>query len=330
MKISNETKVGVLTVAAITILVLGYNFLKGKDVFTKTKRIYAVFSDLGSLEKSNQVKINGLPVGIVYDLNAKDKEVSGIVVTINLTRDVNIPKDSKAYITAGLVGTSYIVIEKGSDSKFIANGDTLQTRVESGILGDIRAQMGPTLVTMQAAIDSIKILVGKASRLLDVEAKNNLQQAIGNFNEASHSLKDLLNTQTGPLSSTIRSVNSVAENMRKNNDSITAVIRNAKTLTKKLSDLNLQATIDTLESTLSILKATAAKITSNDGTLGKLINDDELYKKLNDAILAAEILLDDIRVHPKRYTGNVIFNRKDRTGPLTSPSKKDTLPPGGN
>jgi phospholipid/cholesterol/gamma-HCH transport system substrate-binding protein len=81
---------------------------------------------------------------------------------------------------------------------------------------------------------------------------------------------------------------------------------------------------------LTELKATMNKITSKDGTIGALINDKELYNKLNDAVLSAEILMDDIRVHPKRYLGNMIFNRKDKTGPLTSPAKKDTLPSKSN
>ena len=73
MKISNETKVGALTVLAVTLLFVGFNYLKGRDVFRTTKKIYAEFTDLGSLEKSNEVKINGLPVGVVYQKKEKDK-----------------------------------------------------------------------------------------------------------------------------------------------------------------------------------------------------------------------------------------------------------------
>ena len=67
MKISNETKVGILSIVALTILIVGFNFLKGKDVFNRSDKIYAVFTDLGTLEKSNEVKINGLLIGTVYD-----------------------------------------------------------------------------------------------------------------------------------------------------------------------------------------------------------------------------------------------------------------------
>jgi phospholipid/cholesterol/gamma-HCH transport system substrate-binding protein len=82
MKISNETKVGVLTIAALTVLIVGFNFLKGKDLFNRTKKIYAVFGKLGSLGRSNDVKINGYPIGTVYAFGPTDKNVNGIKVTI--------------------------------------------------------------------------------------------------------------------------------------------------------------------------------------------------------------------------------------------------------
>jgi phospholipid/cholesterol/gamma-HCH transport system substrate-binding protein len=327
MKISNESKVGILTIVALTLLILGFNFLKGKTLFTKSKKIYAVFDDLGSLEKSNEVKINGLPIGKVYDLAARDKNVNGIVITINLSKEVNIPDNSQAYISAPIVGSSYIIIEKGNSKTFLKLGDTLKTRVENGILGDFKTQMGPTLVEIKDAVDSLKTVLGKVNRMFDIEAKNNLQATIVNLKEASNALKVLLNNENSPLVSTLRNANSFAENLKKNNDSITAIISNAKKLTDKFSKLNLQQTLDSMNAALSEFKTTLAKVTSNNGTLGALINDKQLYNKINDAVLSAEILMDDIRAHPKRYVNISVFGKKDKTGPLTSPAKKDSLPP---
>ena len=95
MKINNETKVGILTVVSLVLLIVGFNFLKGKNVFSNETHLYAVFSDLGSLRKSNDVKMKGLPVGTIYDYTEIDKNLSGIIVTITMKRDVNIPRDSK-------------------------------------------------------------------------------------------------------------------------------------------------------------------------------------------------------------------------------------------
>ena len=258
MKISNETKVGILTITGLTILILGFNFLKGKDLFKKSKKIYAVFKDLGTLSKSNEVKVNGYVIGSVYSLAAKDKDMSGIVATINLSQEVNIPKDSKAMISSPLVGASYIVIQKGTSSEFLSPGDTLITIVDVGLLDDVKEQL----------------------------------------------TRKLMN----------------------NTDDITATIKNAKTASEKLAALELKPTIDSLNAMIGSLKSAAAKISSNDGTLGALLNDKTLYNKLTDAILSAEILMDDLRTNPKRYVNLSIFGKKDKNGPITSPAIKDSIP----
>lgn len=326
MKISNETKVGILTITALVLLIVGFNFLKGKDVFNKSKKIYMVFTDLSGLSKSNEVKINGWVIGKVYDLDAQDKNVNGIVATINLSEDVNIPTDSKGYISSPLIGAAYIVIDKGVSTDYLGSGDTLNTRIDAGILSDVKAQVTPTLTKLREGIDSVKMLLSNVNQLFTADAKRNLQQTLANLNMATNSLNKMVDNQNGPLAKSLTNVSSITENFKNNNDSINAIISNARKMTEKFANINLQPTIDTLNSTLSTLKSVVARINSKDGTLGALINDKELYNKLTSTILSAEILLDDLRVHPKRYTGNIIFNRKDRTGPLTSPAKKDSIP----
>lgn len=326
MKINNETKVGLLAIIALTLLIIGFNFLKGKDLFNKSKKIYAVFSDLGTLEKSNEVKINGLPIGNVYDKRELDKDVSAVVITISLSRDVNIPINSIAYIGSSLVGASFIVIEKGDSKTFMKSGDTLHTRVETGILGDVKAQLNPTLSKVRDVLDSLKNTLSGANKIFSNENKANLAQTMTNLNKASSSLTSLLDNQTGSLAKTLNNAQELTENLKSNTDDIKATIGNAKKASEKLAALELQPTIDSLNSMITQLKATAAKISSKEGTLGALINDKTLYNKINDAILSAEILMDDLRTHPKRYVNLSIFGKKDKTGPITSPTIKDSIP----
>ena len=330
MKISNETKVGVLTISALTILILGFNFLKGKNLFSKTKKIYAVFTDLGTLEKSNEVKINGLPIGTVYDKREKDKDVSAIVVTISLSRDVNIPDNSVAYIGSSLVGASFIVIEKGDSKTYLKSGGTLQTRTETGILGDIKAQINPTLLKVRTVLDSLTSTLSGVNGIFNSEAKNHLIQTMANLNRATSSLNGLLDNQSGPLAKTLNNAEAVTANLKNNSESINASINNAKKVTDKLAALELQPTIDSLNTMISEMKSAVAKISSKEGTIGALMNDKSLYNKLKDAILSAEILIDDLRAHPKRYVNLSIFGRKDKGGALTSPSVKDTIPKPAN
>lgn len=330
MKISNETKVGILSITALTLLIVGFNFLKGKDLFNRSDKIYMEFTELGTLAKSNEVKINGYVIGKVYDLNVKDKDLSATVATINLTSDVNIPKDSKGYISSSLLGTSTVVIEKGLSTEYLKPGDTLKTRIDSGILDDVKAQLTPTLGKVRDVLDSLKKTLSGVNSLLNDQTKANLQQTFANLNQATTSLNKIMDEQNGPLAKSLNNVSSITENLKNNNDSITATISNAKRATEKFANLEIQPTIDSLTAAISQLKGVVAKMNSKDGTLGALINDKQLYNKLNDAILSAEILMDDLRAHPKRYVNISVFGKKDKTGPLTSPAKKDTVAAGGN
>lgn len=328
MTINHETKVGILTIVALAMLILGFNFLKGKDVFNNTKKIYAIFPKLGSLTKSNEVKINGLTIGTVYALQEVDKNVSGIKVTISLTRDVNIPVNSVAYISASVVGigSASIIIEKGDATDYLKDGDVLNTRIDEGLFGGITAEVSPTLTKIRNSLDTVNKVLSNVNTVFDAGAKRNLQTTIANLALASNSLNKLLDLQTSALGAALNNVNSITGNIKNNNDSLTAMISNTKKFTAQLASLEMKKTMDTLQAAISQLKSTMTKISSNEGTLGALINDRQLYNRLNDAVLSAEILIDDLRTHPKRYVNVSVFGKKDKGGALTSPAKKDTVP----
>src|SRR5436190_18890963 len=123
MTISNETKVGAITAIAITVLVLGYSFLRGKTLFGKSHTLYAKYTNVQGLAASNAVMINGLEVGKVYKITT-DKNMKVIVVNINMTKDVNIPKNSVALIKSTLLGVTSIDIKLGDATEYIPENDT--------------------------------------------------------------------------------------------------------------------------------------------------------------------------------------------------------------
>ena len=327
MKINKETKVGLLTLATLAILIVGFNFLKGKDLLNKDVQIYAVFQQLGGLTKSNEVKINGLPIGTVADLQPMDKNVSAIKVIITLKMDINIPTNSIAYIkdAFGGLGSAIIVIEPGNATAFLKDGEQVATRQDQGLLGGLSAEVSPTLSKIRNSLDSLNRVFGNINTLFDTDAKSNLQQTIANLNQSTAALNGML-AQNGALAGTLENVDAITGNLRKNNDSISAILGNTKKFTNQLANLDLAQTMDTLQAAVSTLKSSMDKISSNEGTLGALINDRALYNKLNSTVLSAEILMDDLRAHPKRYVNLSIFGKKDKGGYLTSPAIKDTIP----
>ncbi len=328
MKIRNETKVGILAVVAIVILIVGFNFLKGKNLFNKSTKIFAVFDNTGTLSVSNEVKMKGLTIGTVSELKEVDKNVSGIMVTINLTKDINIPANSIAYISAPLagLGSSVLLVEAGNATTYLANGDTMQTRLDEGLFGGLSSEVSPTLAKIRNSLDSLNVVFSNINRVFDDNTKGNMREAIANLNLATSSLNTMLVPQNSALAKTLDNSSAITANLRKNNDSITAIISNARQFSSQLAGLDMKQTMDTLQAAVSQLKYTISKLSSTDGTLGALVHDKALYNKLNDVMLSAEILLDDLRTHPKRYVNLSIFGRKDKGGALNSPLKKDTVP----
>ena len=149
---------------------------------------------------------------------------------------------------------------------------------------------------------------------------------MANLNRASSALNGMLDNQTGALAKTLNNAEAITGKLLTNTDDISATIKNAKLTTEKLAALELKPTIDSLNAMISSMKGAVAKISSKEGTLGALINDKTLYNKLTDAILSAEILMDDLRTNPKRYVNISVFGRKDKNGPITSPAIKDSIP----
>ncbi|RYZ24411.1 MAG: MCE family protein [Chitinophagaceae bacterium] len=332
MKIKNEAKVGLLAIIAILVLVLGFNFLKGKKLVGKDPVIYAVFNNLGMLQKSNDVKIGGFPIGKVYTFRPSDKEVSSIIVEIHLNEDVNIPANSTAFIDGSPLGSPYITIAKGNSNQYLKLGDTIRTNQSAGFLGDLKTQVAPTIEKVNMTLDSLRLVIGNMNSVFDPNTKNNIQSLVGNLTVSSASLQRLLNDQTGALAGTLNNMNAVSGNLARNNEAITHSIRNVETMTGNLANAHIKEVVAALEGTIGELKGSAAglrgsidKLQDPNGTLGALMTDRKLYDQLNRAMLGLEILLDDVRVHPKRYVNLSVFGGKGKTEPLTSPTAKDTV-----
>ncbi|MFT3903564.1 MAG: MlaD family protein [Niabella sp.] len=326
MKISNELKVGLLALVAIIALIIGFNFLKGKDFFNRTTKIYAVFKSVGGLEKSNFVKINGLTVGTVYDMEPADADLSAIKVTLNITQNVNIPANSVAFIEGSLLGTANVVIEKGNATKYLKNGDNVATRLDNGLLGDLTSEAKPLIGKVRNMADSMTLLLANVNNTLDAPTQRNLQYVIANLNHTAETLNTLLTGLSKPLNATMENMNSISGNLKNNNQQIQNILSNANTFTGNLKTLELEKTLAEMNGTLAELKTTLLKVTNPNGSIGAMMNDKQLYDRLNKVALSAEILLDDLRVHPKRYVNISVFGKKNKAGELTAPAVKDTIP----
>jgi phospholipid/cholesterol/gamma-HCH transport system substrate-binding protein len=167
--------------------------------------------------------------------------------------------------------------------------------------------------------------------ILDPRAKSNIGTSLENLNritasmvQTTASLQVLLNAQSGALAKSLNNVESITRNFAGTNDKITNVVSNLDKTTTKLSQLELEKAVNTLNATLSDLKNMVAKMNSTDGSLGRLVNDPKLYNNLASTGNKLNLLLDDIRINPKRYVSISVFGKKQTSSALQVPLP-DTL-----
>lgn len=326
MKISNETKVGALTAIAITLLILGFNFLKGKTLFKTGNFIYAKYNDTKGIMVSNGVFINGFQVGSVYDIENADANLSAIVVAIKLKDNYNIPVNSVASIKENPLGNASISISLGDAASYVKSGDTILTSSSAGLLGDVMNKLGPVGDQIKATVSSLDSVLKNINTIFDPATKNNLQGVIANINKttaslvvSSASIQAMLNEQTGAITASMNNVNSFTKNLADNNEKVTRMLSNVEKTTENLSKADIDGTVAQLKTSIETLNSILAKASSTDGSLGKLLNDKTLYDNLSNTVRSANILMDDLRVHPKRYVNISVFGKKDKTGPLMAP-----------
>jgi phospholipid/cholesterol/gamma-HCH transport system substrate-binding protein len=325
MTISNETKVGSLTAIAIVMLILGFNFLKGKSLGVRNTQYIANFSDIQGLTKGNPVVISGKEVGTVYNTDG-GKDMRQIKVTVNMKEEVNIPDDSYAVITKSLLGSVQLEIKLGNSTTLKKDGDNIKTVAAADFIGDAMKKLDPVLYQVTNAVKSLDTLLGTVNSVFDPNTKNNIRATMENLNKttaalavSSASLQSMLNAQTGSIAKTVDNLNAFTGALKNNNDKLTQTMTNVETATGKFAKLDLETTLTTINGSVSELKTILAKANSDKGTMGLLMNDPRLYNNLNATSNKLNLLLDDLRLHPKRYINISVFGKKDKNGPLMVP-----------
>ena len=325
MTISNETKVGALTAVSIVLLILGFNFLKGTPFFNTHDTYYALFDDIQGLSNSNPVVINGKQVGTVAKTDG-GTDMRNIIVHLHMTEDVNIPDDATAVISKSLLGNVQVEIKLGQSKTYLQNKDTLKSMDSPDLFGDALKKIDPVLYTVTSAVRSLDSLLKNVNTILDNSTKEHVKQMMTNLDKAtahlaqsSVTLQEMLVSNQSTIHGTMKNVESITTNFKNNNEKISQSLANVEKATGQFAQLDLAATMQELNATLSHVKTLMEKASSKDGSLGLLMNDTRLYNNLNATTNKLNLLLDDFRIHPKRYVNVSVFGKKDKTKPLQTP-----------
>ncbi len=300
MKIfSKEVQIALVAVAGIVIMFFGLKFLKGMTLFSSADSYYAKFNNVAGLSVSSPIYSNGYRIGVVEDVIYDYAGTSEIIAVLGLDKKMHLPKGTKAEISKDLMGNVELDLLLGPNpEEQMEPGDTIYGNIQQGALAKA-SEMIPQIQRMLPKLDSI---LANVNMLLSDPA----------LSSSMHNIDQI----TANLSSTTSELHHLSANLKTQVpgmlDKADNVLDNTNTLTKNLSDLDIAMTMAKVNNTLQNVEQMTAKLNSNDGTIGLLMRDQELYRNAASTMGHVDSLMIDLKQHPKRYVHFSIFGRKDK------------------
>ena len=343
---SNETKVGILAICAFAIGIWGYMFLKGRNILSREKIVYAEFENVKKLEESSPVLLNGYQVGVVSSIRMKDDDAHRVVVAMTLKRELKVPKNAKAELISDNIMTGPSLqlsfdkpctgpdcLETGDYIQGVTRGflNSLATPAEIDIyLSKFRGNIGPIMDSLNYSLRHSDSEVGRTLR--------DVQKTIANLQKTSLALNQLIVASSAGITGTVKHLENITANLEASNAEIKNTLANTSAFSSQLKKLDLNKTIDgandaiatikttltTTDKAISDLNVVIAKIKAGEGSLGMLLNDDKTARQLSDALLSIDRLSKDLTMHPKRYRALLWGRERPYVAPQdeTLPQKK--------
>ena len=285
--------------------VFSYNYLKGINLFEKTRTFKVLYTKVDGLSPSNPVTLNGYKIGKVQRINFNSNDTKELIVDIVIENDVKFSKTSKAELyETGLIGGKAIAIIPDYDNNAVAeSGDYLIGSVKPGLTDLVNQIMPQIQLQLEAVMKKAGVVLSNINTLFDEETKESLKSSIDEFasltnslSETSRNINDFIKDNSPNLTTTIDNLNATSLKM--------------KDMSNSMSEVDLNLILTNLDSTISNLNNITNKLNQGEGTVGKLIYDDGLFKNLDNATKNLEELIEDIKLNPKRYVHFSIFGKK--------------------
>ena len=315
MKLTREFKIGIIVTISFALLYWGFNFLKGKDVFSSERVFRAVYVDIGGLERANPVTINGVNVGQVRNIEFTKDGKTNVVIEIVIKDNLDIPIDSKAtIISPDLLGSKAVLITLGTSSELAVSGDTLASEVEISIKEEVNRQLAPIKNKAESLMSSIDSVLTMLQGLFSSGNTENFSKSVEhiantveNIESVTGTIDTLLLGQKGKIENIVTNIDAIITNFKNNEEQLNHILANFSSISDTLAAANFAETMNNVNRTMAETADITAKINRGEGSLGLLINDDSLYINLENTSRELNLLLEDIRLNPKKYVRFSVF-----------------------
>lgn len=309
MRLSKYAKLGILIVFSFAIFIWGMNYLKGIDFFKQNTSYKVIYERIDGLLESSAVMMNGYQVGQVKTIEFTDRNDGSLMVTFSLEGDFKIPKGSVArIISSDLMGTKSIKLQIVPSNAYYASGDTIKGSIEEDLKEQVSMQVLPLKNKAEQLLASLDSAITVVTYVFNAEARKNLSESFAHINQtilnlekASSELSELLTAEKGNLQGIIQNVNEISATLNESSDDFSNMMGNFSSISDSLAAADLSLLVTELQASAKGINSILGKIEQGEGSVGKLMNDDQLYANLTEMSQSLDFLLKDIRNNPKRY-----------------------------
>lgn len=300
MKIKKEFKIGVFAVIVILVAWWGIKWLQGQDLFKSYNNYYILYEEVSrDLKVSSRVYISGVNVGTVSDIELQPDRKVRVEISVEDKYAAAIADNSLALITEGLMGGAQIEIQAG-DGACAVDGAMLPGELDKGLMGLIADKATQLIDGIDATIKNLnEILEGN---------KDALGNMIANIESMTASLDVILADVGGDVDGMISDLRTFTSALSSNTERLDSMLANLDSFTGDLAESDIinqvDATLDSLNDVVGLLK-------DSEGSIGKLLNDNELYDQLTLAGNNLAVLLDDLKQNPMRYVHFSLFGKSE-------------------
>ena len=214
------------------------------------------------------------------------------------------------------MGNAKVNLIVGKSRNFLEENGVINGQINAGALGQMKTMI-PYVEKMLPKLDSILAHVN--SLLADPAMKgtlHNVDKITADLTTSTKQLNAIMAQVNIALPGLTSKTNTLLTNANNGIQDVRGAMKGANTmithLNNQLSGIDLQATMAKVNTTIDHVNSLTAKLNSNQGSLGLLMNDPTLYHNLNNAMVSADSLLTNLKAHPKRYVHFSIFGRKDK------------------
>ncbi len=300
MKFSKEFKIGLFVVTVLTASFFLINYLRGKDLFNKEIEISARYSDVEGLVPSAPVYVKGYKAGKVTEVSY-DPVSDDFLVKCSVMRDFRIPVDSKMMIYGvDIMGGKGIRIDLGSSSDLIADGGSLSSSSEPGMLDGLAAGVGPLMEKLGRTLDSLNVTVSSVNSLL---ADGNISRTIAHLEKTMSDVSAIVAVVDGKSDE----LNVFLDNLAALSSELISVSQKADALVSDVSDVVSKVDADEVRDVVSSFRVLLENINDPDGTVGRLLTDDSVYESVDGLLNDIDTLIRKIQENPKKYIKISVF-----------------------